>query len=226
MDQLFDYNVYIFDCDGVLLDSNSSKITAMRKTLESIDCIEGGIDSAVKYFKENFGRSRYHHVEEFLRNHLLIRQFPYVNTLNLEHQILDRYSLEVTNLYKSSPIVPYVEKVLGKISNNKFVASGSEQAQLRDALSCRNLAHYFKGIFGSPVKKVDIVREIVKASSTVLDKHIVMIGDSVADLEAAHSNGIDFIGITKYSNAPNALIDRCREFDHRVILSWKDIEID
>jgi len=49
------YEVIIFDCDGVILDSNNMKITAMHSALEASYFPIELIDDAVASFKRCLG---------------------------------------------------------------------------------------------------------------------------------------------------------------------------
>ena len=62
------YSQYIFDCDGVILDSNQLKIEAMALTLNEIGIEENIVKECINYFSNNFGKSRFHHVDVFIRD--------------------------------------------------------------------------------------------------------------------------------------------------------------
>ena len=58
------YNSIIFDCDGVILNSNQIKTNAFRKVLKQFN--NKAIDEFIQYHKDNGGISRY-----LTRNHYL-----------------------------------------------------------------------------------------------------------------------------------------------------------
>ena len=60
------YKSLIFDCDGVILNSNEIKTEAFRKTLQKYNL--DAVDEFIKYHKENGGLSRYIKLENFLKN--------------------------------------------------------------------------------------------------------------------------------------------------------------
>ena len=80
------------------------------------------------------------------------------------------------------------------ITKKLFVASGSDQNELREVMRVRDLDNYFVDIFGSPKKKSDIV-----AGITFDYPKTIMIGDAMSDLQAAQSSGIEFIFMAQYS---------------------------
>ena len=58
-------DVHIFDCDGVILDSNRLKLEALRSALETVSCPPAFVDWAIKEFRVNFGRTRVEHFDVF-----------------------------------------------------------------------------------------------------------------------------------------------------------------
>jgi 3-deoxy-manno-octulosonate cytidylyltransferase (CMP-KDO synthetase) len=219
MHQFYDYDAYIFDCDGVLLDSNKIKIKAMREALCSCDHVLGGIDEAIDYFSGNFGRSRFHHIKQFCDKFLVLRDLS--SKHEVEQSILDLYDRKVEELYPNSPIIPHVKSVLSQLSGECYVASGSEQSQLRRVLSKKDLSGNFRGIYGSPEKKSQIVRNILLSRDN--GSRAIMIGDSIADLEAARENAIDFIGIIGFSNTPRELSELCSYYGYPTVKDWKKV---
>jgi HAD superfamily hydrolase (TIGR01549 family) len=77
---------------------------------------------------------------------------------------------------------------------NLFVASGSNEEELKEIFKIREINKYFISIYGSPKKKSDIVKEIVKKYP-----NSIMIGDANSDMNAAKEVKIDFIFMRDYS---------------------------
>ena len=78
------YEVYIFDCDGVIFDSNQLKIDAMRKALNKQFDNARLVTMCLDYFSHNFGKSRFHHIDHFLNS---ILTFPSGNKNLIEQKI-------------------------------------------------------------------------------------------------------------------------------------------
>lgn len=214
MPSLSEYDVYIFDCDGVILDSNQLKIDAMRSALMSILSDNKKIDICVEYFRNNFGKSRFHHVEFFVNNYLdTVEEMKE----HLKKNILDAYSSQCKALYLLAEVTPGFINFIESLQGHKYVASGSEQNELREVFQERGLDIYFKGIFGSPVRKSQLIAEIIASEKC---GKVVMFGDAISDLEAATENEIDFIGYLAYSNVRDAMAMRCQKSGFRVIESW------
>jgi HAD superfamily hydrolase (TIGR01549 family) len=182
------YKTIILDCDGVIFDSNNLKIDAFRDALNEFDVVI--VDAFIKYFKNNFGTSRYHLLRVFIEV-FLKQDFDE----KVYRDMLARYGQNCVILYDKSELTKYLLKFLNKYSDkNIFVASGSDQEELRVVFKNRNLDKYFVGIFGSPTKKSELVKNIVSKN-----KNTVMIGDAKSDMLSAQNNKIDFIFMSEYS---------------------------
>jgi phosphoglycolate phosphatase-like HAD superfamily hydrolase len=209
--------VYIFDCDGVILDSNQLKIDAMRNALELIVNDSLQVSKCVDYFRNNFGRSRFHHIDVF------VEQFLLVNTslkAEVKERILNAYSDQCKSLYLKAEITPGFIDFIGLLKGKKYIASGSEQQELRGVFATRKLDTYFNDIYGSPTKKLDLVANILTLNS---NKSAVMFGDAISDLEASQLNDIDFIAYTPFSNVPEELATKSQIANFRIIKAWSEI---
>jgi len=182
------YDTIILDCDGVIFDSNSLKLEAFRDILDDYD--ETIVDDFIEYFKNNFGTSRYNLAKVFIED-FLKQEFDD----NLYKEILEKYSQKCVLLYEKADITTSLMQFIEKYKAKKlFVASGSDQEQLRSVFQNRDLKKYFIDIFGSPIKKTEIVKDIVKEN-----KNAIMIGDAKSDMIAAQESEIKFIFMSDYS---------------------------
>jgi phosphoglycolate phosphatase-like HAD superfamily hydrolase len=217
MHQIYDYDAYIFDCDGVILDSNTLKIKAMEVALTAIIHDSLKVNLCVDYFRLNFGRSRFHHVDVFIEKYLLLNESEIDST---RKSILAAYSSQCKELYLTADITPGFIDFIKTLKGRKYIASGSEQEELRGVFSARGLDKYFNNIFGSPQLKSKLVENILQLEAT---NHLVMFGDAISDFEAAVENEIDFIGYLAYSNVRGAMIERCNNSNSRIVESWSEI---
>lgn len=185
------YHTIIFDCDGVILDSNKTKTEAFFNA--ALPYGEKEANQLVAYHKENGGVSRYRKFEYFL-NHIVGIQ---------DHEkyqlLLDAFAEEVRkgmlNCAASHALMPL--KKLAP-SSNWAVVSGSDQAELRDVFKERKIDKYFgAGIFGSPESKDEILRR--EFSSGNFDRPSLFIGDSRYDHESAVSFDLDFLFVSAWS---------------------------
>lgn len=221
MKGFYEYDIYIFDCDGVVLDSNGIKIDAMERAIRSSCGVESGVEESIRYFKNNFGRSRFHHVRKFLESFLVLSCgfMP----AQVESEILEKYAAVLEDMYKKSNFLDGFQDVLNCLEGEFYVASGSEQEQLLRVLQHKLVATKFTEILGSPTPKTENVKKIISGVSC--GDSILMIGDSLADLEAAEKNNIDFWGIFGVSNTPDILVSECRAKGYPCVKEWSDVRV-
>ncbi len=191
-----EYKTLVFDCDGVILDSNLIKTEAFHRV-----GLQFGSDAAnelVSYHLKNGGISRYQKFKYFWVD-VLQRSYDVKKIEDLASQ----YALQVCERLLHCPISPGLW-ALRKVTPNTdwMVVSGGNQAELRHVFSERKIAPLFnKGIFGSPSTKDEIInREI---ASGQLKFPSLFIGDSRYDHEVARRAGMDFIfmhGWTEFSS--------------------------
>jgi HAD superfamily hydrolase (TIGR01549 family) len=182
------YDTIILDCDGVIFDSNVLKLNAFKEALKDYD--ESLVLKFIEHFKMNFGTSRYTLAKIFIVDFLKV-----TFTEELYNKILKNYSDNCVTLYQSSKFTSnFLDFILFYEDKKIFVASGSDQQELRDVFKKRDLSKFFTCVYGSPKKKSEIVKDIV-----IQNKNAVMVGDAESDMLAAQSNGIDFIFMRDYS---------------------------
>ena len=211
------FDLIIFDCDGVLLDSNTLKIEAMGEALKKMGVSLKEVDTCKSFFADNFGKSRFYHVDYFVENLLKVDT---QSIDNFKQELLNTYSQQCKKLYLTANITPFSEKLLAQNTAIKYVASGSEQNELREIFKIRKLDSYFSGILGSPEKKSVHIATILKKHNT---PKAVMIGDAISDLEAAKENNIDFIFYSPFSNVEAKMRHLCLINGYRIINSFKEV---
>jgi phosphoglycolate phosphatase-like HAD superfamily hydrolase len=211
MPQLSSYDIYIFDCDGVILDSNQLKIKAMRNALEAHFSNHALINDCVDYFRNNFGKSRFHHVRHFLDSILGVKEDQ---RDALEQLILTSFSTQCRALYLKAEITPGFMAFIEQCKGKRYVASGSEQNELRDVFVQRGLDVHFNGVFGSPTPKTELIRGILEQENNT---NAVMFGDAESDMLSAKQNQIDFVFYAPYSNVKEKMIEQCLLQQHLII---------
>lgn len=189
-----DFNNYIFDCDGVIFDSNRLKINAMKESLQDLGIESLMLDESVNHFSRNFGLSRYNHAKRIAEIN------GYIDTedsRSFQDALLSKYSKKCRELYLKADITPGFLEFHAGCNGLKFVASGSNQEELVDVFVQRGLCDLFDGIYGSPTPKKELVKNIVENT----EGETVLIGDAVADFDAAVANSISFVFYTPFSTA-------------------------
>tara|TARA_B100002019_G_C21274071_1_gene604134 strand:+ start:1596 stop:2231 length:636 start_codon:yes stop_codon:yes gene_type:complete len=197
--------VHIFDCDGVILDSNNFKIESLKKSLNKEDFSNSDIEKILSFFKSNFGLTRDSH---FIKFREIINQNESHHD-NKFRKLRTSYDLTVLRDYPKCSLieenVEHIKKLVEK--NDIYIVSASDQVELRSFLPEKFKSVKEKNILGGPTKK----SQNLKALKNKLGNKLVYYGDSVNDARAAIDNNIKFIGLSKYSNTRNKLIEFCAE---------------
>lgn len=193
------YKTLIFDCDGVILNSNKIKTQAFYQA-----ALPYGVEAATKlmeYHKSNGGISRYEKFKYFLGS---ITNYT-LDGKGLEY-LLDKYALEVRSGLSSCQIVSNLESVRRHYSNAKWmVVSGGNQDEIREIFGEKGILNYFDGgVFGSPDTKDDIFHREIETGRIV--EPALYLGDSKYDYLAASRAGFDFIFISDWSEVKDAAI--------------------
>ncbi|WP_095109646.1 HAD family hydrolase [Pseudomonas sp. Irchel 3E20] len=190
--RLSDYRTLVFDCDGVILDSNRIKTEAFR--LAAIPYGAHAADALVKHHVQNGGISRYKKFEYFLR-HIV----PASVQGPLLHELLEAYAQEVRKGLLSCAIAPGLRELREKTAGTRWlVASGGDQQELREVFAARDLSGMFDGgIFGSPDDKSDIVAR--EMSTGNIARPALFLGDSRYDHQVSLENNLDFVFLSRWS---------------------------
>ncbi len=186
------YNSIVFDCDGVILNSNKIKTEAFYDV--ALRFGESPANELVKFHKKNGGVSRF-----------LKFQFFYEKILKISFDENDISALtkEYGNIVFKKLLKCELNKdltYLKKLSNNVdwMVASGSYQVELRRVFEERKISKLFnKGIFGSPDTKESILERELELNNISLPG--LFIGDSKYDYYSSKKHGFDFIFMSNWT---------------------------
>jgi phosphoglycolate phosphatase-like HAD superfamily hydrolase len=194
-DQLFDFNYYrtaVFDCDGVILDSNKIKSDAFRQALakEPIDAVE----QFIAYHHAHGGVSRYVKFEYFYT--VIFPLLEAEKTIAVA-KALERYAAIVREALACCETIPGVLMFLEALNAHGVrccVNSGGDQTELRAVFAERGIAHLFHNILGSPATKQDNLAYL--SEQQLLNEPAVFFGDALSDCQAATAFNMDFIYIS------------------------------
>jgi phosphoglycolate phosphatase-like HAD superfamily hydrolase len=180
------YRTLVFDCDGVVLDSNNVRTEGFRQIAQPYG--EEVVESLVAFHLQNGGVSRYakfaYLLTEILREPLL------AETVN---KLAQRYSECVYGNLLDCPVTEGLRELRQATMENRWmIVSGADQNELRRLFAERNLDTLFDGgIFGSPANKDEILAREVNSGN--LQQPALFIGDSRYDHESATRAGFDFV---------------------------------
>ena len=183
------YNTIIFDCDGVILNSNFQKIEAYRNTAISYGASKIQAEDLVSYHVSLTGISRNVKFKYFLKEIM----GEHVTDSSMK-KLVDNLNIEVITLLKNCEVASGIEKLKSHTKKSTWmVASGGDQEELRFLFKDKGIASFFEGgIYGSPSSKHQIVEEKMK------DKNFLptlFLGDSLYDIQTAQKYKLDFIFI-------------------------------
>ena len=181
------YQTIIFDCDGVILDSNFQKIEAYRNTAITYGASKIQAEELVAHHVKLTGISRYIKFKHFLK------EIMDEEITDFSMKILvDNLNAEVINLLKDCEVASGIEKL--KLQTQKstwMVASGGDQEELRFLFKEKNISSYFEGgIYGSPSSKHEILESKLKQKNFL---PALFLGDSLYDIQTAQKYNLDFI---------------------------------
>lgn len=193
------YKTLVFDCDGVILNSNKVKTAAFYKT--ALVYGEQAAQELIKYHVENGGVSRYKKFAYFLEK--IVPNFSVnKNGPDLEN-LLNHYAAVVQQGLLSCEVAEGLEELRLKTKHtNWLIVSGGDQIELRKVFAERDLNKYFDGgVFGSPDTKEKILER--ELGNNNIQQPALFLGDSKYDYKAANALDIDFIFLTEWTEIEN-----------------------
>lgn len=195
MRPLTQYQTLVFDCDGVVLNSNQLKIQAYFDVAIKFGANQAQAQALVEHHVLLGGISRYPKFEYFLRE---ILQQPVTEQAMLG--LLASFTEEVQRLLTDCEIAPDLMRLRLATPNAKWmIVSGGDQAELREIFKRRGITDMFSaGIFGSPDNKDQILaRELASGN---IAQPALFIGDSRYDHIAATRAGLDFVFLKAWTD--------------------------
>lgn len=205
------YRTLVFDCDGVVLDSNQLKTQAYYDTAISFGANKQQAEAIVEYHVRLGGISRYPKFRYFLQN---ILQQP-VTDAAMQY-LLERFASEIHKGLLSCEMADGLHELRDATRHARWMLlSGGDQTELRELFAERGIAELFDaGIFGSPDNKDQVLSRELANDNLALPA--LFLGDSRYDHEAATRAGLDFVFLknwTEFSEWP----EYCAEHDIAVI---------
>jgi phosphoglycolate phosphatase-like HAD superfamily hydrolase len=206
---LTQYKTLVFDCDGVILDSNKVRAKAFYNC-----ALPYGVDHAEAleaYHILHGGVSRYVKFEVLLRDMVGVPV-----TDEAMKTLLHNFSTEATIGLLKCELAPGLEALRQATPQaNWILASGADQQELRNVFAERGIASWFDGgIFGSPNNKDEILQR-EKASGN-LRQPAIFFGDSRYDHQAASNAGLDFVFVSRWTDM-DGWEDYCRKHGIKVL---------
>lgn len=200
MSQRSDLSIYktiVLDCDGVVLNSNQTKVDAYYNTAKRM----GGSDAQAQAFVDYHiklgsiprnDKIRYY-ITEIIKQPLTPELFQaFMETFT---EILDETLMQCE-------VAPALMDLKQKTSQAKWMLmSGGDQEELRQIFPRRHLDHLFElGIYGGPTKKNEHLASLIADGS--IEFPALFIGDSRFDHQASTGAGLDFVFLSDWTDMP------------------------
>lgn len=175
--------------DGTLVDSAVIKTCAFGKLYE--DHGQDVVDAVISYHLNHQGVSRF---EKFLYWQEEILGEPYTESVG--EALSQQFNHLVINEVVKAPYIKGAFEFLQRHYERLplFVASATPEVELREIISQRGMSKYFRGIFGAPTLKGEILRRIA-TENRWKPSELLMVGDAASDCEGASNAGTAFVGI-------------------------------
>ena len=187
------YTDIIFDLDGTIVDSAEGIRNAFQYAFDQVGVRPIGFD-----FNQLIGPPPAESLKRFLPNEFSDEIFL-TSTIQVMRNYYASHGIHQCQLY------PGIEMLLKNLKqNNKrlFIATAKPMPFAKENLSNLGIYALFDGVEGNPIDaaphtKAAIIARVMKTMHGELsDRKFVMIGDRYHDIEGAHENGIDSIGVT------------------------------
>lgn len=188
--KLADYSFFVFDCDGVILDSNAIKTNAFRQALSAEP--DADVEALVAYHLKNGGITRQKKFEYFFSS---IQNRPDPAKVN---QASDRFATICEAALLDAGLVPGVDAFLRSKQQPAVVVTGGNQDEVKRVLKHKGIGDCFVSIRGNPVSKDDNMADL--RAEGFFDGRGVFFGDALLDYELSQKYGMDFVFISGYSD--------------------------
>jgi len=178
-----------WDFDGVIMDSMPIRDLGFSEVLKVYP--EDQVSQLMAYHKANGGLSRYvkfRYFFEEIRNEKVSEEEV--------QELANSFSSIMLSKLKNPQFL--IHETVNFIKHNyqkyiMLIVSGSDQVELREICETLEIQKYFKGIYGSPIPKKQLVQNVIEIDG-LCKSEACLIGDSINDYEAARENDILFYG--------------------------------
>ena len=174
----------IFDFDGVILNSHIIKSKAFKNIFKEFN--NKISNQAYKYHLNNVGKSRYQKFRYILKKNFKNIRKDQIDNLN--KQFNEYCDKRIDKLKISAHLLKFFRKNFH--STKFYISTGTPESKIKETVKKKKINKYFKKIYGSPKKKEEHIKMIIRKTNK---KKILFIGDSLEDLKASKKTNINFL---------------------------------
>lgn len=193
------FDLYLFDFDGVLFNTNRIKSEAFRQALEGYP--QQAVDDFIRYHEASGGISRYVKFAHFFD--VILGK---TDSGDEQQVALDRFAAIGERLMtKATPLagVPQVLETIQRAGKVCAICSGGKRDEIETLLQRNQLDHRFIEIWGNEQSKAEHAAEHIAPHYS----RVLYFGDARYDMEVAEQFGFDFVFVSSLSDWPNG----CKE---------------
>jgi phosphoglycolate phosphatase-like HAD superfamily hydrolase len=211
-----DYDLFVFDCDGVILDSNGIKSQAFFDV--ALPFGQEQAERFVEYHKLRGGVSRQEKFKYFVAEILATKT---ADRESLEFELVEAYARICREGLQECAMIRGVRAFLASLPSSvrNYVVSGGAQTEVRQALKERQLDRFFSLILGNPRSKEQNMQQLFAAGA--LKGRGAYFGDARLDMELAQQFDLDFVFVSGASEWAQADVEFHGEriYDFRELLA-------
>ena len=128
------FKAYLFDFDGVMINSEPKRFHILKKCLRK--------------FNLRFEKFiTYHYLIGTPVVNILSKHFPHIKSKKLINEILREYDFLVDEYFENTPsLFPNLKKTLGMISQPKAIVTNAKKERVLKVLKYHNINQYFSFI--------------------------------------------------------------------------------
>jgi len=177
----------IFDFDGVILESATIREDALVHIFAGISINEK--DRILAIHRDNFGVQRKERIRIIYKT--LESEDP---TTEIFDNLVAGFGDFCVNALQNCSVVPGIVNFLEVFKHLPlYIVSTAPGTEISGVIEQRGLAHFFKGIYGAPQKKAELICGILK-EETLNPQQALFIGDRMSDFYSAKAVGVEFLG--------------------------------
>ncbi len=188
------YKTIVFDCDGVVLNSNKTKMNAYFEVAKRNGGTDAQAQALVNHHVAKGSFPRNGKIEYYLKE---IAKQPV--TAETMQRYMDTFEEILDKTLMECEVSPGLQALKAATPQARWMLlSGGDQKELRRIFARRNLASMFEaGIFGGPDQKEEVLAR--EKSNGNIQFPALFLGDSKYDHQAATNAGLDFVFLSEWT---------------------------